>query len=451
MYQTILAIGLLIFFAHLFTSIFKKTKIPDVLLLMIVGIVVGPVLNLVKIEFFGGFGTVVTKIALIIILFDGGTHLSIESLKKAFSNTIILTLTMFITTFAIVSFTMYEFFSMNLMTSLMIGAMAAPISPAVVLPMINALDMPEKPHTILILETAFTDVLGIILAYSFIEAVRVGNIEVSQMFTNVFISSFGALVIGLISGVIWAQFLKKIRQFPNTIFTTFAFVFILYGLTELVNFSGPLAVLAFGFAISNLKSILRSNWRWLNSKDIRIEDGQFEAHEHNFFGEIQFLLKIFFFVYLGISFPLKETEFLIIGFVISAVLFIVRILIVRFTVARSLDTRSSSIISIMIPKGLASAVLAAIPMQYGLENGEFIGNIIDTIILWTIVFSSLFIILIEKTAFKHMIITLLGLNAKKLEEELDNDSIHIEMEKDIESRSTTIDKEDDMHKGNKAF
>ena len=41
-------VGILIFMAHLFTGIFSRTKIPDVLLLIIIGIGIGPVLGMVS-------------------------------------------------------------------------------------------------------------------------------------------------------------------------------------------------------------------------------------------------------------------------------------------------------------------------------------------------------------------------------------------------------------------
>ena len=40
-------IGLLIFAAHLFSSIFSKRRIPDVLFLIIIGLAIGPLTHLV--------------------------------------------------------------------------------------------------------------------------------------------------------------------------------------------------------------------------------------------------------------------------------------------------------------------------------------------------------------------------------------------------------------------
>jgi Na+:H+ antiporter len=51
--SSIFFVGLLIFLAHLFTGLFSRTKIPDVLLLMLIGLLIGPCLGIVNIENFG--------------------------------------------------------------------------------------------------------------------------------------------------------------------------------------------------------------------------------------------------------------------------------------------------------------------------------------------------------------------------------------------------------------
>ena len=68
--QVIAFVGILVFLAHLFTGIFSRTRIPDVILLIIIGICVGPLLNLVSPSQFGEVGPVFTTITLIIILFN---------------------------------------------------------------------------------------------------------------------------------------------------------------------------------------------------------------------------------------------------------------------------------------------------------------------------------------------------------------------------------------------
>lgn len=70
----IFGVGLILFCAYLFKAIFDRTGVPDVLLLVIVGLVVGPVLGWARPEDFGVAGRVVAIVALVLILFQSGTR-----------------------------------------------------------------------------------------------------------------------------------------------------------------------------------------------------------------------------------------------------------------------------------------------------------------------------------------------------------------------------------------
>ena len=107
----IIMIGLLIFGAHLFNGLFKFTKIPNVLILLVIGIVVGPILGVVKEAHFGSIGPIFTSITLILILFESGTNLKIGELFKSVGSAFLLTLFNFIASAVIGTFVAVTFFS----------------------------------------------------------------------------------------------------------------------------------------------------------------------------------------------------------------------------------------------------------------------------------------------------------------------------------------------------
>ena len=101
--STIAFVGILVFLAHLFTSIFRRTKIPDVLFLVIIGICVGPVLGLTSPDLFGAVGPVFTIITLIIILFESGLTLKLNTIRSALGGAMILAPLTFFSTMGIVA------------------------------------------------------------------------------------------------------------------------------------------------------------------------------------------------------------------------------------------------------------------------------------------------------------------------------------------------------------
>jgi NhaP-type Na+/H+ or K+/H+ antiporter len=67
--------------------------------------------------------------------------------------------------------------------------------------------------------------------------------------------------------------------------------------------------------------------------------------------------------------------------------------------------------STIVPKGLAAAVLATIPMQQGIAGSELIKDIVFSVILFSIVFTSVLIPVIEKsTGMQRFYMNSLNLN-----------------------------------------
>ena len=106
----VLSIGIIIFAAHVFTAMFQKTKVPDVLLLILIGILIGPsFLEILKPQDFGFAGPILSSIALILMLLEGGNHLSINNLKESLRDSIPIALVTFIVTFVLTTFLVFSF------------------------------------------------------------------------------------------------------------------------------------------------------------------------------------------------------------------------------------------------------------------------------------------------------------------------------------------------------
>ncbi|NOQ17940.1 MAG: sodium:proton exchanger, partial [Dehalococcoidales bacterium] len=121
----IAVVGGLIFLAHLFLHIFNRTRVPDVLLLIVVGIILGPASNLVPIESFGLVGPILVTVTLVVILFEGGIALKLSALKSALSKAVKLAVTSFFLTMIVVGVTAHLLLSLEWIPSLIIGSIAA--------------------------------------------------------------------------------------------------------------------------------------------------------------------------------------------------------------------------------------------------------------------------------------------------------------------------------------
>lgn len=386
-------VGILIFLAHLFTAIFRRTRVPDVLLLIIIGIGVGPVLGLVSPEDFGTAGMILTTLTLIILLFENGTALEIGPLISAMGGAMLLTISTFFLTMVATAGVALWLTDLELIPAFILGAIVGSISEAIVIPLAHQLRIRKDSQTMLSVESSVTDVLSIVITIALIEAYLMGKFEVAPVTGNLIASFLVAIIFGVVGAFIWSRLLNRIHAIKNSMFTTAAFVFVIFGIVELLNFSGPISALAFGITIGNLESIRFYVFRKPQAKETI---GLSEA-ERAFFSEVAFLLKTFFFVFLGISLELISGWLIQLALIFTILAFILRLPVVKMTVSKAIPIRDATIIAIMVPKGLAAAVLASIPLQQGILGGELIMNVVYGVVLTSIVMTSLLIIFVEKT------------------------------------------------------
>jgi NhaP-type Na+/H+ or K+/H+ antiporter len=394
----VLFLGVLIFLGNIFNRIFSLTKIPDLLFLIGIGLLIGPVLTLASPSSFGIVGPIFTTVTLAIILFEGGLHLTLDTIKNSFKGTIALTVSSFIITLLVVAGSLYFFQILPLFPALMLGAIVGGTSSAIVIPLAGKLHMEKNGTAILSLESAITDVLCIIVLLTFIDAYNLGNVNVPTMFGKLIASLIMAVILGILGGVFWSTFYHRLGDM-RSIFLTPAFLFILYGIVDTIGYSGAIAALAFGVTLGNLGSFnLAAHFPdWKNIPQVELTPTETE-----FLAQLVQLLKTFFFIYIGLSIEFTEIDSFIFAILITAVLFVIRIVLVYVTVPRSIPVWDASVIAIMIPKGLAAAVLAAIPLQYSVEGGAFIETTTYAIILVSIVICSVFVLLLERTPVKRL-------------------------------------------------
>src|SRR6201996_203414 len=145
----ILVVGFLIFVAHAFTGLFSRTRVPDVLLLTIIGIILGPVLHRVTPENFGAVGPVFATVTLIIILFEAGLSLDLDIVRGAIRSTLTLTLTNFFLTMIAVGVAAHFLSGLRYHLAFMLGAIVASTSPAVIVPLTRKLVLAESSRTTL--------------------------------------------------------------------------------------------------------------------------------------------------------------------------------------------------------------------------------------------------------------------------------------------------------------
>jgi NhaP-type Na+/H+ or K+/H+ antiporter len=392
--SSVLSVGLLVFVAHFFTALFERTKVPDVLPLIMIGIIIGPtVFNLVDESNVGNLGSILSAIALALMLFEGGSHLTFETLRSTLRDCVLLSVATFFFTAGITFSLLYFILDQALLPAFYIGAVLGSISPAVVVPIVRALEISEFTKSKLVVESAISDVLSIVLALSILKSFQTGGTTLGHFIgTNLIATMAMSIIMGFSGALIWSTILEKIRKFPNTIFTSLAFLFILYGLSEVLGYNGPVTTLIFGLVLANSKKIPLAIIQKLGTNHLI----EFTSIEKTLFSEIIFLVKTFFFVYLGISIKFGQIYLMSIGLVLTMAIYISRLLLVKYLASKDTSKREAALISFIIPKGLAAAVLAEIPIHMDLNDQSHtlfldVQSIVYAVIFFSILLTTILI------------------------------------------------------------
>lgn len=388
-YLVLIVLGLLIFAAHLFNAWFSRRRIPDVLLLMLIGIVIGPVTGWVSPESLATIGPVLASLTLLFILFDSGLDIHFDVIRQYWTGVVQVTFLSFITALATVALIAFFAFGMDLPESMMLGGMVAGTAAAIVIPLIHQMRVSERTRVVLTLESAISGVLCIVVTLSFIEGFKQDRVAaMGPMLGRVLASLVISLLLGTMGGILWSSLMHRIRKLQNSMFLTPAFLFVLFGVTEVLGYSGALSALAFGLVLGNHEYFSPS----FLSKFKLHPMTPLEEDEKSFFKEFVFVLKTYFFVYIGICIPFSNVNALIYGAIIAGALFLVRFLLVVI-VGRNNTPNDRLTVSMMIPKGLVSAVLASMPEQVNLAAGEEIIHGAEDIkyITYAVIFCSIII------------------------------------------------------------
>lgn len=397
MTYTILFIGVLLFLGQVFSFLFEKTRLPDVLPLMALGMLLGPVLHWAGSDDFGGAGQIFTTVALIVVLFKSGVDFRILSLRGAVGQGFLLTTVGFAVITLTTAFITWRALNISQLYAFIIGAIVADNSTAVITPMLAKLQVSKTAKTILFLEANLTGVYSIVLALALLSAAtHGGQVSAAEISWQVVKSFALGILFALAAGVFWMGILNKVRRLENAVSLTFAFVLLVYSVSGLIGGDGAIATLAFGVVAGNTRLVRRL---WLTKFDLShllsLNHG-----EKAFFDEVEFILKTLFFVYMGICMHIGRVDLLAIGFAVAFFKLVFRAPVVNYCVSKTVSRGDASVILAMCPNGLVSAVLAAIIASQLPEEGAVIQDVIYAVIFCSVLLSNLMSFRIEKGGLK---------------------------------------------------
>ena len=187
------------------------------------------------------------------------------------------------------------------------------------------------------------------------------------------------LVLGFGVGIPWMYVSTKLGNAQHGYMLTLGVLFVLFFLANSFGESGALTALVFGLMIGNKSHLAKI----LRFKLPRIE---LDDPTHN---QLTFLVRSFFFVFVGLMASFGQIEYLIFGVLMTIVVYFGRVFVGKITLTKRFSRLDRAVTNSMIPRGLAAAVLATYPITMGLPNAEAYPQLVFFIILSSVVITTI--------------------------------------------------------------
>ncbi len=369
--------------------LFRASKVSDILILIAFGVLLRfaaeKYTGLDTQATFSALAPIVGIFALLVILFEGGIGFQIKDLIHGLGRAFVLAILGFGFTVAAVAAVLHYGYAMDWLQGLLLGSILGGSSSIAVMPIVRRLPIHEHTRVVLSVESALTDVFCVVGAITF------GNVlalkaapdvaGVGQDILSGFIVSIAA---GLGAGLLWLKILDSPVVEGVRYMLTLAVILLLHVTVQVfLGANGPVAVLTFGVVLGN--ALLLRKWLKLHT------DG-FDKSLRAFQGEVAFVTRAFFFVYLGLLLDVEafDLQLLRIGLLLLAALAVARMVAVLLSATGSPRLGSDrAVMWSMMPRGLAAAVLATVPsLTFGIPGTErFVAYAAAVIVLTNVVAS----------------------------------------------------------------
>ncbi|HLC79544.1 MAG TPA: cation:proton antiporter [archaeon] len=381
------------FFGNLF---FKRTRFSDFVLLMFLGLLIGPVFNLLGPDaglFLKGITPFFASLALMILLFEGGLQLNLYRVLRELPKTTIFTLLVFVLSVAVIT-AILLFFGWNLFFAILVGCILGGTSAEIIIPLVNSTSVSSETKTFLTLESAITDALCVIAVITMGQVILAQTVNVQVVLQSLFSAFSISAVLGGIFGVFWIGMLRDFSETKKYDYVlTVALLFLLYAITEYANGNGAFSALVFGMVLGNAKEIAQM---------LRMKPSELDSTLTAFHTEISFFVRTFFFVYLGLIFDITQltVELGIMSFLIALGIYAARRFGSRAIVLWNSGFASDQkAITALMARGLAAAVLATYPVTIGIidANLEMVVQVAFMVILFTNIMTTVGLFDFEKS------------------------------------------------------
>ncbi|MGF1924128.1 MAG: sodium:proton antiporter [Bacteroidia bacterium] len=347
-YTILILLSGLVIFSYLFDLFASKTKLPSVLLLLLLGIglrLLSDHFQWQTINFLRILPTLGT-VGLILIVFEGSLELKYDRQKNSIiKGAFFAAFFILLATVVAITLIIYQITQEDLYKCFVNAIPFSVISSAIAIPSVAGLG--KKTREFIIYESSFSDILGIIM-FNF--AVSNPHISVSS-FVGLGLSTVLILIFSVISCVLLLYIMGKISHHVK-FFLIISILILVYAIGQSYHLSSLILILAFGLFLNNADQI---KYAWFRTVFLYKNLSNDLLQLHQLSAESAFIIRTFFFVIFGFTiniFKLDNQNLILNGLIILATIYGIRFIYLRLF--RKENTLPEGFVT---PRGLISILL----------------------------------------------------------------------------------------------
>jgi len=388
-------LGGLLVLAFVANRLVRFTGVPDVIILMATGVIIGPVLHWVNPDVFRGATHGFGSLALILILFEGGLEVKMREIVSHFAGGLFLSVFSFVLSAAAIALVCRQALHYTWIPALLVGAALGCISSSIILPVLQQVNLRREVKVTLLVEASFGDALAVLAVTTLLDVAAGGSASAKFITWTLVSSVILAVASGVLVGILWSYLLPLLSEERFWHVLTFAVVLLIYSGVHALHGNDLVAVLVFGLTLANYPAAQKrfhladdaEGADWFSETPVKQEHhAQHHGQMLTFHGELAFLIRTFFFVLLG---ALVEFDGLrkhaVLAFGCFGALFIARWIAVqsgRFA-WRAFTSHERELMIWFLPRGLITAVLGIQIVEARGTEFEFLPSLAFAVILIT--------------------------------------------------------------------
>ena len=357
--QLIITISILLLLAYVFDITASKTKIPSVILLLLLGFgakLVTESLN-ISIPNLNPILPILGTIGLILIVLEGSLELEINKSKLPLilKSSIVALIPLLVISFGI-AYYLNHFEHLPLKLALASAIPIGIISSAIAIP--SAKNLLNNEKEFITYESSLSDIFGVI----FFNFITLNDNIGSKTFGNFSLELLTMLGLSFVATLLLAGFLNKIQHHIKFV-PMIILVLLIYGIAKLFHLPALIFILIFGLFIGNIDEL--RHYKFIQ----KFHPVNFTKDVHKFreiTTELAFLIRALFFMLFGFLIDLGDV--LNSETILFALCITLGIFIVRFMILKIFKLQTNPLVFIA-PRGLITILLfLSIPISQQIEQ-----------------------------------------------------------------------------------